>query len=114
MRGDGPCLDRGGPPTLARDSRFSALSDAAGPQPASPAKSIGSGAAPGADTADTGTVVMDACPQPFQVTWSRLGRGWIGNGLREGAVAEALYLMPGQDGPACLRAPHRQAHQTKR
>jgi len=40
LRGDGPCLERGGPSTLARDSRLGALSDEAGPQPASPARSI--------------------------------------------------------------------------
>jgi hypothetical protein len=39
LRGDGPCLDRGGPPTLARDSTLGALSDEAGPQPASPTSS---------------------------------------------------------------------------
>jgi hypothetical protein len=40
LRGDGPCLERGGPLTLARDSRLGALSDEAGPQPASPARNI--------------------------------------------------------------------------
>src|SRR5437867_7138358 len=32
-----------------------------------PRRASGSGAAPGANTADAGTVVMDACPQAFQV-----------------------------------------------
>ena len=67
-----------------------------------PRGASGSGAAPGADTADTGTVVVDACPRTFQETWSRLGRARIGNGLREGTVAETLYLTPGLDGPAHL------------
>jgi hypothetical protein len=40
LRGDGPCLDRSGPPTLALGPRFGALSDEAGPQPASPARSV--------------------------------------------------------------------------
>lgn len=40
MLGDGLCLERGGPPTLARDSRFGALSDEVCPQPTSPARSI--------------------------------------------------------------------------
>jgi hypothetical protein len=39
LRGDGPCVDRDGPSTLARDSRLGALSDEAGPQPASPTSS---------------------------------------------------------------------------
>ena len=39
LPGIGPCLERGGPPTLARDSRLGALSDEAGPQPASPTSS---------------------------------------------------------------------------
>lgn len=38
LLGDGPCLERGGPPTPVRDSRFGALSDVAGPQLASPVK----------------------------------------------------------------------------
>jgi len=41
LPGDAPCLDRGGPPTLARGSRFGAWSDEAGPQPDSPVRSIG-------------------------------------------------------------------------
>lgn len=40
LRGDGLCSGRGGPPALARGPRFGALSDEAGPQPASPARSI--------------------------------------------------------------------------
>jgi hypothetical protein len=40
LRGDGPCLEKGGPPTLTRDSTLGGLSDVAGPQLASPAKSI--------------------------------------------------------------------------
>ena len=48
---------------------------------------------------------MDAFPRTFQETWSKLSRGWIGNGLREGAFAEALYPTPDRGG---------QAHQTKR
>jgi len=40
LRGDGPCLDRDGPLTLARGPRFGALSDAAGPQLASPPRTI--------------------------------------------------------------------------
>src|SRR6267378_7720848 len=67
-----------------------------------PRGASGSGAAPGANTADTGTVVVDACPRTFQETWSRLGRARIGNGRREGTVAETLYLTPGLDGPAHL------------
>jgi hypothetical protein len=39
LRGDGPCLDRDGPPTLAFGPRLGALSDEAGPQPASPTSS---------------------------------------------------------------------------
>ena len=40
LPGNGLCLETDGPPTLARDSRLGALSDEAGPQPASPARSI--------------------------------------------------------------------------
>ena len=40
LRGNGLCWDWGGPPALARAPRFGALSDEAGPQPASPARSI--------------------------------------------------------------------------
>ena len=40
LPGDGPCLGRGGPLTLECESRLGALSDEAGPQPASPARSI--------------------------------------------------------------------------
>jgi hypothetical protein len=40
LPGDGLCLESGGLLTLARDSRLDALSDEAGPQPASPARSI--------------------------------------------------------------------------
>ena len=40
LRGDGLCSDGGGPATLARGPRFDALSDEAGPQPDSPARSI--------------------------------------------------------------------------
>ena len=39
LPGDGPCVDRGCPPTLARDPRLSALSDEVCPQLASPARS---------------------------------------------------------------------------
>ena len=39
LRGDGPGLKMDGPPTLARDSLLGALSDEAGPQPASPTSS---------------------------------------------------------------------------
>jgi len=39
LRGDRPCLERDGPLTLARDSRLGGLSEAAGPQPASPTSS---------------------------------------------------------------------------
>ncbi|OAI45173.1 hypothetical protein AYO43_01840 [Nitrospira sp. SCGC AG-212-E16] len=39
LLGDALCLDTAGPLTLARDSRFGALSDEAGPQLTSPAKS---------------------------------------------------------------------------
>jgi hypothetical protein len=38
LRGDEPCLDRDDPSTLALGPRFGALSDEAGPQPASPAR----------------------------------------------------------------------------
>jgi hypothetical protein len=40
LPGDGPCLETDGPLTLAFGPRFGALSDEAGPQPASPARSI--------------------------------------------------------------------------
>jgi len=40
LPGDEPCLDRDGPSRLTRDSRLGTLSDEAGPQPASPARSI--------------------------------------------------------------------------
>ena len=40
LRGDGLCSDGGGPTMLARGPRFGVLSDEAGPQPDSPAKSI--------------------------------------------------------------------------
>jgi hypothetical protein len=40
LPGDGPCLEREGPPTLARDPRFGALSDDVCPQPDNPVKSI--------------------------------------------------------------------------
>ena len=40
LPGDGPCLDRGGPPTLARDPRLGALSDEVCPQPVSPVRNI--------------------------------------------------------------------------
>ena len=39
LRGNGLCLDRDSPSGLARGSRLGALSDEAGPQPASPARS---------------------------------------------------------------------------
>ena len=40
LPGDEPCLDRGCPPTLARDPRLGALSDEVCPQPTNPARSI--------------------------------------------------------------------------
>ena len=59
--GDGPCLDMSGPLTLARSSRLDALSDEAGPQPASPTRSSRLRNSPRCgQRADEGTVVMDA------------------------------------------------------
>jgi len=40
LRRDEPCVDREGPPALARNSRLGALSEAAGPQPLSTTSSI--------------------------------------------------------------------------
>jgi len=40
LRGDEPCLDKGGSPMLVFCPRFGALSDEAGPQPVHPARSI--------------------------------------------------------------------------
>lgn len=65
-------------PALAHGSRFDALSDETIHSWTAPlARSICSGTTPGVDIPDADGVVMDACSQPVQVTWSRLKQEWF-------------------------------------